>query len=186
MEAIWDENKSSCLRLKHLLWPGWLRIYTSFVCCSVTNPNNEWHARSCIHAFVTLKTLVCLSCQTLVPNVHHNASSQLLMVQNRQEGSSYVKGPEEHLLLHKCYQGPVSIQVFALAHVCFLTVAVAHPRPSSQRRTSQRAPISMNCWNMPRPHWAVETWGRLWCCLKERISMNGLLSTVSGWLHFTS
>lgn len=66
--------------------------------------------------------------------------------------------------------------------LCRLTVVVAHLKPSNPRRISQKDPTNMNCWNMRRQHWAVETWGRLWCCLRGKISMNGLLSTVSAWL----
>ena len=97
----------------------------------------------------------------------------------------------------KCYASPghqlpggtgtVFSCLCRVARVCvyFFAVAVAHLKPSSRKRTSQRAPTSMSCWSMLRQHWAAGTWDRLSCCQRERISMNGLLSTVSEQIQKT-
>lgn len=53
--------------------------------------------------------------------------------------------------------GSVLVYTVNLLLVGCLAVAVAHPRPSSRRKTYQRVLTSMSYSNMLRQHWAVET-----------------------------
>lgn len=58
------------------------------------------------------------------------------------------------------YESDGSVLVHTVVNLLLvgcLAVAVAHPRPSSRRKTYQRVLTSMSYSNMLRRHWAVET-----------------------------
>lgn len=59
------------------------------------------------------------------------------------------------------YESALMHTVVDLLTVGCLAVAVAHPRPSSRRKTYRRVLTSMSYSNMLKRHWAVETSDRL-------------------------